>query len=472
MKSVRRRLLLGTAAATIAIFVTAAISLYLLARHFLISEFDSALRARIQSIASMTEFDLSEMRLDADDALQIPEYRGGDNPEYFEVTSEDGKHVVRSATLADRRIDLPRPTGPGRFTAFVQLPDGRRGRAMIIRAKTQPDENVPGAEGPGISIMVAKATGPLDRMLGQLKLLLVVVCGVATLVLLAISAWVIRRGLHPLDRLARRIGGIGADHLGERLDIEDVPDELQPVVSRLNDLLERLQAAFEREKCFTADAAHELRTPLAGIATALEVCAREKRDLPQYERVVHNCLTVTRQMQGVIDNLLLLARADAGQVRVNRSAVDVTELLRESWSRFDTVAQQRCLDVRLDLDQHLLLDTDREKLGIILNNLLENAVQYADERGKVCVAATNSQDTVKVSVSNTGSRVRPEDSARVFDRFWRGDSARASGGRNCGLGLAVCRKLATALHADISVDCEPSGLFTVRLVLRNVPSLH
>lgn len=469
MKSVRRRLLLGTAAATIAIFAAAAIALYVPARRLLISEFDGTLRAKVITLASMTEFDvkLAEVRLDAEDATwMIPEYNRATDPEYFEISSQDGRHLVLSPTLQGRRLDRRElvERGPP-SAAFIQLPDGRPGRALMRIARTHPDEASTDELGPEITIVVAKSSAALDRVLARARLLLGTVCGLATVALLGITGWMIRRGLRPLERLARGIAAIGADDLGERLELTDVPQELAPVVSRLNDLLARLEAAFEREKCFTADAAHELRTPLAGLAAALEVCASQRRETPRYEQVVRDCLKVVRQMYAMIDNLLLLARADAGQVPVLRTPVDVAELLFESWARYESVANERGLRVQLELAEDLAVQTDRDKLLIILNNLFDNAVHYSDEAGRVRIEAGAARDVVRISISNTGSRVRPEDATRVFERFWRGDTARGAGGRHSGLGLAVCRRLATALGIPISVQSTPQRLFIVSLEL-------
>ena len=482
MTSVRRRLLLGTAAATIAIFCAAAAALYVLARHALVAEFDTTLRARIQAIASMTEFDVRLNRLDAEDAAQIPEFQPGMSPEYFEIATADEQHVVRSASLGDGRIDRSRLSGRGSpAAAFVVLPDGRPGRAMLYRARTRPDEALPDATGPDVSFVVAKATAPLDAQLARFRVLLVVVCGVATVVLLALTALVIRSAMRPVERLALDISGMGATNLGAGLEIADVPRELAPVVTRLNELLGRLEAAFEREKCFTSDAAHELRTPLAGLAAALEICATERREPPHYERVVGECLRVVRQMHAMIDNLLTLARADAGRVVVARAPVRLGQLVREAWSFHAPRARERHLSVEFDVDDDAVLDTDGEKLSLILTNLLANAVQYVDDAGTVRVAARGAiPSAVHLTIANTGSRVRAEDASRAFDRFWRGDAARGdarrgnAGGRNCGLGLAVCRKLADALGATIEATTSRGGWFTVELRLpvpaRRAPS--
>jgi two-component system heavy metal sensor histidine kinase CusS len=235
-------------------------------------------------------------------------------------------------------------------------------------------------------------------------------------------------------------------------------------VSRLNDLLGRLEAAFDREKCFTADAAHELRTPLAGIQTALEVCASQPRDVPHYRQVVQSCLKTARQMHGLIDNLLLLARADADRVAVSSEPVDVAQLIRDAWVHFQPIARQRGLHVEMSLSD-AVIDTDRDKLEIIVNNLLANAVQYTDDGGRVGITVTPSNGSLQMQVANTGAPLPPEHCEKVFDRFWRGDVARSSNGGHYGLGLAVCRKLAEAMGVRLTAHALPEGVFVVNLGL-------
>jgi heavy metal sensor kinase len=349
--------------------------------------------------------------------------------------------------------------------AFIRLPDGRAGRASILRARTQADPEQQLVQGPEITILVAKSSAALDRMLARLRLLLAAVCGLATIVMLAMCGWIVRAALRPVNALARQIGGIGADDLAERIQPPDVPRELCPIVSRLNELLAKLEGAFHRERAFTADAAHELRTPLSGLQTALEVCSREPREAPQYRRVVDDCLKVVHQMNAMVDNLLMLARADGNQIPAAREMTDVGELLRETWSRYQPTIEHRRVRVELQVQEGLVVRTDREKLAMILSNLLENASRYVNDSGRLTISALFADGSVKLAVANSGSKLRPGEIDHVFERFWRGDSSRSAAGRNCGLGLAVCRKLAAVLGASITAECADSDQFVVRVSL-------
>src|SRR5205823_192888 len=146
-----------------------------------------------------------------------------------------------------------------------------------------------------------------------------------------------------------------------RLAVEEVPSELAPVVNRLNDLLTRLHAAFDRERSFTANVAHELRTPLAGLVTTLEVCRSRAREPQAYQAVIERCLGITQGLRSMIENLLTLARADSRQLQVHLEDVDVNAFLKQCWDEFELAAAARNLDVDWNLESGAFAQSDREK---------------------------------------------------------------------------------------------------------------
>ena len=300
-------------------------------------------------------------------------------------------------------------------------------------------------------------------MLQRFAWLLVLVCGCATIAMLLITAIVIGHGLRPVNLVAGRISTLGESNLSQRLADSDVPRELTPIVHRLNELLSRLNAAFEREKSFTADAAHELRTPLAGLEAALDVCAKRVRAPEKYAEVVNDCLAVVRGMHGMVENLLMLARADAAQIQPALADCAIDELLAEGWRPFQQCAQQRSLNVTWDVQQDLILKTDRDRLFPVLTNLFDNAVRYTNQGGEVRISAKKEAESAIIQIANTGSRVRSEDAAHVFDRFWRADPARTGITTSCGLGLSVCQKMIGVLHGAISAESSEGGEFRIEI---------
>jgi two-component system OmpR family sensor kinase len=237
------------------------------------------------------------------------------------------------------------------------------------------------------------------------------------------------------------------------------------VVDRLNEMLVRLEAAFGREKTFTADIAHELRTPLAGLTTALEVCASQQRSPQEYEQVVARCLKVTRTMRLMVENLLMLARVDAKQVRAAGDPLEISPLLSDAWKDFAALAERRGLKTQWFCSDSLAVTSDRGLLMVVFRNLFDNAARYAGEGGHINIAAALHDREVVISVENSGSQVGAEDTEKVFDRFWRGDAARTSAGEHCGLGLALCKRIMSVLGGSIAVTTQRGGEFRVTIKL-------
>lgn len=469
MPSLRRHLLLGAAAAITAVFAVLAGILYLSVRTWLIAEFDRALLAQAESLKAATEFHHGAVRIDFD-GEQPAQFVGGPHAQYFELW-DSGRPVNRSPSLAGRDLPLPALRQNSSDYRFDLLPDGNRGREIatafeLRREPEDPDESSQTKPlHASLTLVVARDTSQLSSELSSLRWLLAASCGAALLIGLALLAWIIRRGLRPLDVIAGRIEGVGRASLSDRLELTGVPRELLPIVDRLNDMLARLESAFSRERAFTADVAHELRTPLAGLETSLEVCASRTRQPQEYQKVLGRCLGVARQMHAMVDSLLMLARADAGTLVVSRKSFSLDELLGESWAAFSDRAAQRNLRVERTGSLDEPIHSDREKLRHVLHNVFDNAVSYADEGGAVSIALAKLPESISLTVTNSGSRLSQDQAERAFERFWRGDAARSEAGTHCGLGLAISRELLAVISGTISVTSTEGGEFCVRILL-------
>jgi signal transduction histidine kinase len=236
-----------------------------------------------------------------------------------------------------------------------------------------------------------------------------------------------------------------ADSLGETLVLADAPAELVPMIRHLNGLLARLGESFARERAFSANLAHELRTPLAELRAVTEVALRWPEDSSTWPASFSEIRTIGLQMETLVVNLLALARHDARQSTVHASEVPLHELAASTWSAFSSAAFQ------LDVPEELLLVTDREKLALILSNLFANAVAYGSPGSAVqCLGETTSSGFA-LSVRNSTADLAPDDLPRIFDRFWRKDAAR-SDGQHAGLGLALVAALCETLDLGKAVQ--------------------
>jgi len=304
--------------------------------------------------------------------------------------------------------------------------------------------------------------------LNQLRFLrwvLLAASAAVTLLSVLVAALAVRRGLSPLTAIAGEIEAIKENDLATRIGAKAVPGELLPIRERLNDLLSRLEAAFKRERRFTADVAHELRTPLAGIRSTVEVTLAQKRGAGEYQVALSECLAIVQNMQTMVNNLLMLARLDTHQATFLREKIDVAGLVDSVWRLFAGKAVQRNISFENRIPVELTCESDAGCMSLVFSNLLDNAVEYTNEGGRIWVTARRADDSVVITVSNTGCRMTGEQASQAFNRFWRSDSARSDAGVHCGLGLALVQKTIQALGGSVTVETQPGEIFAVRLNL-------
>ena len=342
----------------------------------------------------------------------------------------------------------------------VTLLGGEPGRQVTLRFWARAEaEDLQGSSRQRATIAVARSLAEVDDAVGRIGRVLVGVGIGGLLVCLLVLAWVVRHGLSPLRSVAAAIAEIREGDLAARLSTATTPAELRPVVDRLNELLARLGLAFTRERELTAEVAHELRTPLAGLRATIEVAIDRDRPAEKYRTALTDCLAICTQTERVVETLLSLSRLDAGMVVAASESVEVDELVREVLAPLSARVADRRLEVTTELPPITLL-TDREKLRMIVHNLVDNAVSYANEGGAIRIELSPST----IRISNTGCELSSDQAERAFERFWRGDAARTTG-THAGLGLALCKKLVELLGATIGVEVT-DGRFIATVALR------
>lgn len=475
MRSLRATLILGTTIGTAAVLVAAGVLLYGLGADALLDQFDRALFDKARLLASAMEWEGGQLDLNVDE-FDMHEFAAPDRPAYLEVWLPDGAVAFRSPSLGQE--DLRPVAGPIDAPALrpVTLPDGRAGRAVgilfvpRIESKQEGEPKDDEAPAPGaaaaddareaaVTLVLARETAPVDATLARLKVLLVVVGLAALAVSAAVLSLIVRSALRPVDHLAGRIAALDERDLAERVDVPSVPQELRPVVDRLNELLGRLRTAFERERAFSADVAHELRTPLAGLRTTMDVALTRERRPDEYRAALEDCLRITAHLQGMVENLLSLARLESGQVGPGADAVSPNDLLRDAWATLEETAAARRLRVEWALGPEHAVTSDAALLALVARNILENAAVHADEGGSVRIETAPRGSGVEVRVTNTGSALSQDEAEQAFGRFWRGDAARTDAGVRCGLGLPLVGKIVAVLGGSVSVRSSRGGEF-------------
>jgi heavy metal sensor kinase len=253
---------------------------------------------------------------------------------------------------------------------------------------------------------------------------------------------------------------ISEKNLTRRLDVGE--SELGSLAETLNQTFARLDAAFQRQVRFTADASHELRTPVSVVHSQAELALARPRTAEEYKQTIESCLRASKRMKALVESLLVLARADAGGLELARGPVDLAAVVRESVALLEPLATERKIVVETELAP-VTLDGDRTRLGQVVTNLVANAIRYNVDAGRVRVTLVSTVEESVLSVADTGIGIAAEQHPRVFERFFRADEARASGGT--GLGLAICRSIVLAHGGSIDFTSAPGAgtTFTVRL---------
>lgn len=460
MPSLRGQLLAGTIVTCTAVFIVLGFALDTVERRTLLDSFDDALRSRALAIASMVEWDGREIHFDFDPAT-MPEFSVREGPQYFEIWTA-GKPLARSGSLAGGELAALPQTSE---IDWSTLPDGRRGRLLLLTFTPIIDSHEPTlVPPPPAAIAMARDSTDLDNSLERLRWTTLLTSAAGLSVLMAVLAAVVHRATRPVGRLSRAIASVDASQPGVALAVAGLPTELRPVVDRLNELLARLAEALDRERAFTADVAHELRTPLAGIRTTLEVCRTRPREPAAYEQAIDRSMAMVAQMQSLVHNMLMLARADGGHLVADNIAVDAEHVLRECWASIEQTARSRGLDVHWETSDRTTVRADPQLLSVLLGNLLQNAVSYAPTGTVVTFRLSGAEEECRIRVENAAPTLTAADVDRLFERFWRKDAARSQTGLHSGLGLSLCRRLALLMDGTITADLH-DGILGFTLVL-------
>ncbi len=274
-----------------------------------------------------------------------------------------------------------------------------------------------------------------------------------------------RRALEPVDRITHTALAIGAHNLGERLPLRGVDDELERLSNTLNGMFARLDDAFRRITRFTADASHELRTPIAIIRTAAEICSQRPRSEAEYRDTLDRILVESERTSRLIDDLLMLARADAEGHQVVMEPLDLATLLRDTCVEAEILCRAAGVQFSRCLPSSCATTGDSQQLGRLFLILLDNAVKYTPAGGTLSVTMTVEAGTAVIEVRDTGIGIPPAVVSRIFERFYRvsSDRSRASGG--AGLGLSIAQWIVAAHQGEILVESVlgKGSVFRVKL---------
>jgi len=442
--SILARLLVGLFVLVGGGMVLAGWASYALVEKGWIRQMDQALENRARGVLALCDRRDGMWRLDVAH-LDTSIFRDPKSMQYFEVWDEAGKVVGRSSSLA--HLDLPR------------LPVGKEVRydwfhpAYLHRTRTATVAAM--REGERLTVSFGQDYRGMKAQLRELRAILLEVWGGTLLLLALLLVLLVRISLRPFRRIAADLQDLDAGHL-DRFRPIGVPAEARALVEALTSALGRLEEAFRRERTLLSNLAHELRTPLSGLRTTLEVGVGD--DDAHARKAMRDSLGISLQMQGIIDSLLLLGRLDSGQLSPRLQPVSL---------RMRVQAAFPGMDMPPGPDVPVL--ADEGWLEMVLSNLHDNALRHARE-SEVRLEILLEDGRTTLVVANGGSDVEAIEVEKVFDRFWRKDRVRTLESHNAGLGLSLCRELVERMGGKLVATVPEPGRFEVRMTLDSAES--
>ncbi|MDG9926904.1 MULTISPECIES: heavy metal sensor histidine kinase [unclassified Pseudomonas] len=292
-----------------------------------------------------------------------------------------------------------------------------------------------------------------QHFLDQMQRLIWLCVGLSALATALLGAWVARRGLRPLRQMTGVARQVSAQSLTARLPLDGIPTELRELAEAFNAMLARLEDAFARLSAFSADIAHELRTPLSNLLTQTQVTLGQPRELAEYREALHSNLEELQHLAQMVGDMLLLAKADNGLLQTRREPLALEAELTALADYFAPLAEDAGVSIRIEAEG--MVTADRALLRRALSNLIDNALRFTPASGELHLRAT----AARIEVANQGPEIPVELQERLFDRFYRADPARREGGaEHAGLGLAIARSIVQA-HGG-TIRCESEGGWT------------
>ena len=440
--------------------VFSSMTIYFLVRLALLDEFDSVLRAKALTIMSLAEQGRDGIQVEIPYSL----FQGTSDDEnslFYELWQTNGVVCARSKSLRDSNLPLRFDGATGPLFWNFNLPNGLPGRGIGLKffppVEDEDEKKITQVEAVAV---VAADRRSLDRTLDILAAVLVVSGLLTIIVTIPMVNISLRRGHAPLEELARQAAAIDAKSLKSRFPVDSMPEELRPIAGRLNDLLQRLESSFERERRFSADIAHELRTPLAELRTLAEVelAWPEGESSEKYRET----LNIALQMEAMVTRLLELARSENGKIPLKFESVQIALLVDEIWRHLARKTEEKQLVFNFNVAPDATMVTDRTLFRSVLANLLSNAVEYTPKNGHGEIRW--SDETKELAISNTVHDLTAADMPHLFERLWRKDKSRTDR-EHCGLGLVLCQTFAELLGLGLNAKLE-NGTLTISLVPR------
>ncbi|OYQ38063.1 two-component sensor histidine kinase [Flavobacterium cyanobacteriorum] len=314
-------------------------------------------------------------------------------------------------------------------------------------------------------IVVATPMEDARQLLENLQNTLAIAYPALLIVLFSVARLLAGKSIKPVQDITEASARIHKENLSSRIPLPLNKDELYTLSQTINDLLQRIENAVEREKQFTSDASHELRTPLAVIKGTLEVLIRKERSLKEYEEKINFCLTELDRINTMVDQLLLLARFESQKQLVKNEPVSINALLYDIAARHSKAITDKNLKIIYRLQKDLYITTDEHLLSIILENLVGNAVKYSVTNAAIELVAARKEDRLEILIEDSGIGIPENDLKKVFNPFFRSGAATRNNIAGTGIGLSIVKRVCELLDISINIESKAGKGTVVRLTV-------
>ncbi len=500
MKSIRRQLTVRVLTGTFLLLVIASAFFCVIMRAQVVREFDRVLKARARSLIALTSREQNLIEIDIDEDA-MPAYAADDGAEedgepedergfddrkgsgFYTVFRTDGTVVKKSSSLGAAALpcDAVRVQAP--LFRNIKLPDGEKGRLVQI-VFTPPvdepdDEEKDPASDEDVALVLPEGTdfeafrlilvvaGSRERLDALLQLTYITLFILTALLLAGIGMVVfgaVKQGFRPIDELNAQIECIGPDRLEARIGTDAPPTELVAIQSAINHLLERVQNGLLRERRFSNNVAHELRTPVAELRTACEVGERWPDDPAQTRRFFGDIKEIALHMEHIASSLLTLARCENGTATVDPVTVGIADMMEACFRRNQAAMAAKKLTCEIAVDPEQRMTTDKDHFRMIIQNLVDNAVTYSAVGTTITGRVAKTPGGTEILIENQVKDISPADMQHMFERFWQKNPYEGDSG-HLGLGLSIAKAIAEVLGIDIRVGLKDGSTFEACITL-------
>ena len=436
---------------TLSIFIilsAMAIILYMSLSHDLLSESKSRLYRHSHLIVSfLSKLPMNAHEIEQEISVEPMMASGVDNRYYTQVVSSDGK--ILFATPGVEKIIKTHPKNNRFFYTNFHKKKFLAFEQPVFLLKDSHDYYI------YVAISIESQRKILQKYFQVIMTILILGVGLSFL----FGYFLARKSMQPLERITKKLKAMTTDQLHQRLDQSAFPEELVSLAQAFNTMCDGLENSFAKLKQFSADLAHELRTPINNLIGETELALTQERSIENYKKILISNLEEAQRISNMVSGLLFLAQAESSQKKVNKKTLDAKEVISDACEFYSALSEEK--DIRINLSGSGSILADEVLFQRVIHNILSNALKYTPRHGKITISISANKKQTTITVVDTGVGIEAKDLPLVFYRFYRADKARTHSSGGLGLGLAIVKSIIDLHHADIRIARNPAERGTV-----------